>query len=71
MFNVLLTLEEISKTVSVWSFEVWFETLEIVDIKENILVLTTPTERDCLDRVGCRHLIRNEEYDYALAPKYP
>ena len=35
--------EEIAKNISVWSFDVWIETLEIVDIKENILVLNTPT----------------------------
>ena len=37
-------LEEIAKNVSVWSFEVWIQTLEIVDIKENVLVLSTPTK---------------------------
>ena len=37
-------LDEIAKNVSVWSFEVWIETLEIVDIKENVLVLSTPTK---------------------------
>ena len=35
--------EEIAKNISIWSYDVWIETLEIVDIKENILVLNTPT----------------------------
>ena len=37
-------LEEIAKAVSATSFDVWMRTLEIVDIKENILVLNTPTK---------------------------
>ena len=37
-------LDEIAKVVSVYSFDVWMRTLEIVDIKENILVLNTPTK---------------------------
>ena len=36
-------LEELAKAVSATSFDVWMRTLEIVDIKENILVLNTPT----------------------------
>ena len=37
-------LEEIAKNTSVVSFEVWIKTLEIEDIKENVLVLSTPTK---------------------------
>ncbi len=37
-------LEEIAKNTSTISFDVWIKTLEIVDIKENILVLSTPTK---------------------------
>lgn len=37
-------LEEIAKKVSTISFDVWIKTLEIVDIKENVLVLSTPTK---------------------------
>jgi len=37
-------LEEIAKNTSVVSFEVWIKTLELVDIKENVLVLSTPTK---------------------------
>ncbi|MBQ7917714.1 MAG: chromosomal replication initiator protein DnaA [Clostridia bacterium] len=37
-------LEEIAKAVSATSFDVWMRTLEIVDIKENVLVLNTPTK---------------------------
>ena len=36
-------LEEIAKNTSSISFDVWIKTLEIVDIKENVLVLSTPT----------------------------
>lgn len=38
------TLDEISKVVSTFLFDVWIRTLEPVDIKENILVLVTPTK---------------------------
>ena len=37
-------LEEIAKNTSTISFDVWIKTLEIVDIKENVLVLSTPTK---------------------------
>ena len=37
-------LDEIAKNTSTISFDVWIKTLEIVDIKENILVLSTPTK---------------------------
>jgi len=37
-------LEEIAKNTSSISFDVWIKTLDIVDIKENILVLCTPTK---------------------------
>ena len=37
-------LDEIAKNTSVVSFEVWIKTLELVDIKENVLVLSTPTK---------------------------
>ena len=37
-------LDEIAKAVSVYSFDVWIRTLELVDIKENVLVLNTPTK---------------------------
>ena len=36
-------LNEISNNVSTYLFDVWIKTLDIVDIKENILVLVTPT----------------------------
>lgn len=36
-------LDEIAKNTSTISFDVWIKTLEIEDIKENILVLSTPT----------------------------
>lgn len=36
-------LEEISKTISACSYDVWISTLEIVDIKEDTLVVMTPT----------------------------
>ncbi len=36
-------LDEISKVVSTLSFDVWIRTLELVDIKENVLVVSTPT----------------------------
>ena len=36
-------LEEIAKNISAIAFDVWFKTLEIVDIKENVLVVSTPT----------------------------
>ena len=34
-------LEEIAKSVSIVSFDVWIKTLEVVDIKDNTLVLAT------------------------------
>jgi len=37
-------LDEISKFVSTYLYDVWIRTLEIVDIKENVLVLSTPTK---------------------------
>lgn len=37
-------LDEIAKVVSILSFDVWIRTLELVDIKENVLVLSTPTK---------------------------
>lgn len=37
-------LEEIAKETSSISYDVWIKTLEIEDIKENILVLSTPTK---------------------------
>lgn len=37
------TLEEIAKNTSAFSFDVWIKTLEIVDIKENTIVLETST----------------------------
>ena len=37
-------LEEIAKNTSSISFDVWIKTLDIVDIKENVLVLCTPTK---------------------------
>ena len=37
-------LEEIAKNTSSISFDVWIKTLEIEDIKENVLVLSTPTK---------------------------
>lgn len=37
-------LDEIAKNTSTISFDVWIKTLEIVDIKENVLVLSTPTK---------------------------
>ena len=36
-------LEEIEKTTAAISFDVWMRTLEIEDIKENTIVLSTPT----------------------------
>lgn len=43
-------LEEIAKNTSALSFDVWIKTLEIVDIKENTIVLETSTKssRDLL-----------------------
>ncbi len=38
------TLEEIAKNTSAFSFDVWIKTLEIVDIKENTIVLETSTK---------------------------
>ena len=39
------TLEEIEKTsISSTSYDVWIRTLQIEDIKENVLVLSTPTK---------------------------
>ena len=35
-------LEEISKTVSACTYDVWIATLDIVDIKENTLIVATP-----------------------------
>ena len=37
-------LEEIAKNTTSISFDVWIKTLEIEDIKENILVLNVPTK---------------------------
>ena len=37
-------LDEIAKTTSSISFDVWIKTLEPVDIKENVLVISTPTK---------------------------
>ena len=37
------TLEEIAKNTFAFSFDVWIKTLEIVDIKENTIVLETST----------------------------
>lgn len=37
-------LDEIAKGTSSISFDVWIKTLEIEDIKENVLVLSTPTK---------------------------
>ncbi len=37
-------LDEIAKNTSSISFDVWIKTLEIEDIKENVLVLNTPTK---------------------------
>ncbi len=37
-------LDEIAKNTSTISFDVWIKTLEIEDIKENVLVLSTPTK---------------------------
>ena len=34
-------LEEISKNVSIVSFDVWIKTLEVVDLKDNTLILAT------------------------------
>ncbi|MBQ8451278.1 MAG: chromosomal replication initiator protein DnaA [Clostridia bacterium] len=39
------TLEEIAKRTSVLSYDVWIKGLEIVDIKENVLVIATQTDR--------------------------
>ena len=36
-------LEEISKQVSIVSFDVWIKTLEVTDLKGNTLVLSTPS----------------------------
>ena len=37
-------LEEIEKTsISAMSFDIWIKTLKIVDIRENTIILTTPT----------------------------
>jgi len=37
-------LEEIAKNTSSISFDVWIKTIEPVDIKENVLVINTPTK---------------------------
>lgn len=37
-------LDEISKSVSAISFDVWFQSLELEEIKNNILILSTPTK---------------------------
>lgn len=38
-------LEEIEKTsISAMSFDIWIKTLKIVDIRENTIILTTPTK---------------------------
>lgn len=37
-------LDEISKSVSAISFDVWFQSLELEEIKDNILILSTPTK---------------------------
>jgi chromosomal replication initiator protein len=37
-------LDEVAKNISMISFDVWIKSLEVVDIKENILVLSTPTK---------------------------
>lgn len=37
-------LEEIAKNISSVSFDVWIQTLELVDIKENTIILATPTK---------------------------
>ena len=37
-------LDEVAKNTSMISFDVWIKSLEVVDIKENILVLSTPTK---------------------------
>lgn len=44
------TLEEIAKNTSAFSYDVWIKTLEIVDIKENTIVVETSTKssRDLL-----------------------
>ena len=38
------TLEEISKEISAFSFDVWFKNLQVVDLKENTLVISTQTK---------------------------
>ena len=37
-------LDEISKSVSAISFDVWIKTLELEEVKDNVLVLSTPTK---------------------------
>lgn len=37
-------LDEISKSVSAISFDVWFQSLELEQIKDNVLIFSTPTK---------------------------
>jgi len=37
-------LDEISKGISAISFDIWIKTLELEEIKDNVLILTTPTK---------------------------
>ena len=38
------TLDEISKGISALSFDVWIQSLELEDLKDDVLILSTPTK---------------------------
>ena len=52
-------LEEIAKTVSMLTFDVWIKTLELEDLKENTIVLSTPT-------VSSKNVLNKSYYDKIL-----
>ena len=52
-------LEEVAKTVSTLTFDVWIKTLEFEDLKENTIVLSTPT-------ISSKKVLYKSHYDKLL-----
>lgn len=61
------TLEEISKEISAFSYDVWFKNLQVVDLKENTLIISTQTKsaKELLDTKFKRSIIAASQKFYS------
>lgn len=64
-------LEEISKKISAFTYDVWFRNLEIIDIKENTIVLATQTKsaKELLETKFKKDIITSSQKFYSAISK--